>query len=143
MLRNLFALVSGLFAMMIVITFCALASDKLLFPPPEGADLMKPEVAAAFVHSMPLWALGFILFGWLAGAFAGSYAAARLAASFKTLLALVPALLVSGLTLAGAKTMPHPTWLIASAVLLPPLLALLAVGLARRAESQKGLANTR
>jgi hypothetical protein len=143
MLRNLFALISGLFAMMIVITFCALTSDKLLFPPPEGVDLRQPEAAAAFLHSMPGWALGLILFSWLAGAFAGSYAAARLAGSFKLQIALVPAVLVSVLTLLGSRTVPHPLWMVMAGVVLPPVLALLAVPLAQRAQTQKGLASTK
>lgn len=143
MLRNLFALISGLFAMMIVITFCALAHEKLLYPPPPGADLRQPEAAAAFLQSMPVWALSLILFSWLAGAFAGSYTVARLAGSFRFQLAMLPALLVSVLTLVGERTIPHPTWMVATGVGLPPLLAWFAVRLARPSEPQKGLANTR
>jgi hypothetical protein len=70
MLRNLFALISGLFAMMIVITFIELANAKFVFPPPAGMDWNNAAAVAAFAQTMPTSALVIVLLGWLLGAFA-------------------------------------------------------------------------
>lgn len=138
MLRNLFALISGLFAMMIVITFVELANAKFVFPPPAGIDWNNTEAVAAFAQTMPTSALAIVLLGWLLGAFVGASVAARLAGSRKLWLALVVGLLVSAGVVDSALKIPHPTWMIVLGVALPPLLAWLAA-----ARIQKGLASTR
>ena len=138
MLRNLFALVSGLVAMMIVITFIELANAKFVFPPPVGIDWENAQAVADFARSMPTTALLIVLLGWLLGAFAGASVAARLAGSYKLWLALLIGLLVSAGVVHSALTIPHPTWMIVLGVALPPLLAWLAA-----TRIQKGLASTR
>ncbi len=138
MLRNLFALVSGLFAMMIVITFIELANAKFVFPPPAGIDWENSEAVAAFARSMPTTALALVLLGWLVGATIGASVTARLAGSRKLWLALVVGLLVSAGVVHSALTIPHPTWMVVAGIALPPLLAWLAA-----LRVQKGLASTR
>lgn len=138
MLRNLFAIVSGLFAMMIVITFIELGNAKFLFPPPAGLDLRSPEAVAAYIPTMPWGALAVVLLGWLLGAFAGGAVAARVAGSHRTACALVVATVEVALVAMNAASIPHPTWVSASGLLLPIPLAWLAARLV-----QKGLASTR
>ena len=138
MLRNLFALVSGLFAMMIVITFIELANARFVFPPPAGMDWNNAESVSAFARTMPTTALVLVLVGWLLGAFVGASVAARLAGSRKMVLALVVGLLVSAGVVHSALTIPHPTWMVVLGLALPPMLAWLAA-----IRIQKGLASTR
>lgn len=142
MLRTLFALVSGVFAMMIVITFVELANAKFFFPPPTGMDWKDAAAVAAFAASMPAGALAMVLFGWLLGAFVGAVVAARITLRHRLPCALLIAALVVAGTIQSALTIPHPTWMVVAGVLLPWPLAWLAARLATRL-AQNGLASTR
>lgn len=142
MLRTLFAFVSGVFAMMIVITFVELANAKLFFPPPAGMDWANSQTVAAFVASLPLSAMLLVLSGWLLGAFVGATVAARIAERHRLACALgIGALVVLGV-LDSARSISHPSWMIVLGVLLPLPLAWLGARLAQF-QSQNGLANTR
>jgi hypothetical protein len=130
MLRNTFAIVSGLFATMIVITFVELANARLFFPAPSGMDWTNKQAVAAFAVSLPIAALLVVLAGWLLGAFVGAAVAARL--STRPLLAglVIGALVVAG-TLLNSLEIPHPTWVILTGTLLPIPVAWLAAHCAR------------
>lgn len=138
MLRTLFAIVSGVFAMMIVITFVELANIKLFFPPPAGIDWKNPEAVAAFASSLPAGAMAVVVSGWLLGSFIGAAVATRIAIRYQLACALfVGALVVAGV-IHSAMTIPHPTWVIVAGTLLPLPLAYLAAKLV-----QKGFASTK
>lgn len=142
MLRTLFAVVSGVFAMMIVITFVELANAKFFFPPPAGIDWNDAAAVAAFAASLPTAAMAMVLSGWLLGAFVGAAVAALIATQHRVTCALVVGGLVVAGTIQSAMSFEHPTWMIAAGVLLPLPLAYLAARLADRL-TQKGLASTR
>jgi hypothetical protein len=144
MLRNTFALLSGLFAMMIVGTVLAIANARLVYPPPPGFDAGQVAQANAFVAGMPVAALALLLLQFLAGAFVGAWVAARLAGSHRTVLAVVVGVLMSLGVAQSAMAVVHPTWLVAAGVGLPPVLAWVAAWLAQRQPAdQNGLASTR
>ena len=138
MLRNLFAVVSGLFAMMIVVTFMQLANAKFFYPPPPGLDLTDPDAIAAYAPTMPWPALAIVLFSWLLAAFIGGAVAARVAGSYRTACALTIGAVDVTLIAMNAVSIPHPIWVIAAGLLLPIPLAWLAAR-----QVQKGLASTR
>ena len=142
MLRTLFAVVSGVFAMMIVITFVELANAKFFFPPPAGIDWNDAAAVAAFAASLPAAAMAMVLSGWLLGAFIGAAVAALIATQHRLACALVVGGLVVAGTIQSALSFAHPTWMTAAGVLLPLPLAYLAARLADRL-AQKGLASTR
>ena len=142
MLRTLFAVVSGVFAMMIVITFVELANAKFFFPPPAGIDWNDAAAVAAFAASLPTAAMAMVLSGWLLGAFVGAAVAALIATQHRLACALVVGGLVVAGTIQSALSFAHPTWMTAAGVLLPLPLAYLAARLADRL-AQKGLASTR
>ena len=138
MLRRIFAIISGLFAMMIVITFVELANVKFFFPPPPGLDLTSPEAIAAYVPTMPVMAFVVVLFGWLLGAFAGGLVAARIAERRQVAFALAIGAVDAALVAINALSIPHPAWVTAAGVLLPMPMAWLGARLV-----QKGLASAR
>ena len=142
MLRTLFAIISGVFAMMIVITFVELANAKLFFPPPAGMDWNDTSAVAAFAASLPTAARAMVLSGWLLGALVGSTVAALITARHRLACALVVGALVAVGTVQSALAIDHPTWMIAAGVLLPLPLSYLAARLATRL-TQKGLKITR
>lgn len=144
MLRNLFALLSGAFATMIVITFLAIANSRLVHAPPAGIDFSQAAQANAFIAGMPLAALILLAFSWPLGAFVGGWVVGKLADRHRTVLAVLLGLLVSAGVVHSATTVVHPTWVVVVGVGLPPLLAWLAARLAQRpAPVQNGLASTR
>lgn len=137
-LRTVFAVISGVFAVMIVNTFVGLANLKLFFPPPAGIDWKNPDSVASFASSLPASALALIVFGWLLSSFIGAAVAARIALRYR----LPCALLIGALVVAGvihsAATIPHPMWVIVAGVLCPIPLAYVAAKLV-----QKGFPSTR
>lgn len=144
LLRNLFALASGLFATMIVATFLSMAHARFVFPPPVGMDWRDPAAVNAFLASMPPAVLGLLVLAWMLAAFAGGFACARLAGSHRTLLGVAIGVLVAAGNAYGATTTAHPAWVDAANIGLPPLMAWLAAWLAQRPGlAQKGLASTR
>ena len=138
MLRSSFAVVSGLFAMMIVITFVELANAKFFYPLPPGLDLRNPDAIAAYVVTMPWQALAVVVLGWLLGAYAGASVAARIAKNHRMACALAIGIVDAVLVAINAVSIPHATWAITMGVLLPVPLAWLACR-----QAQKGLASTR
>jgi hypothetical protein len=116
MLRGLLALLVGLFAAVIVMTFAAGAASKL-WPPPAGIDTASVAQLAEVMAAMPLAEKLAIVAGWLAAAFAGGLVT-TLAARHATAFALVPGVLLGAGTLANALKVPHPLWMAAAGVLL-------------------------
>jgi hypothetical protein len=138
MLRTLFALLSGLFAMMIVTTGVAIASARLLYAPPPGFDAAVPMQLRAFVEAMPAPVLALLLASWCVAAFIGGGVAARLAGPRPALCAMAIGAVVTAAQAPNALAIGYPAWVTAIAVLFPIPLAWLAARLV-----QKGLASTR
>ncbi len=123
MLRNIFAVLTGLFAMVIVITFVELANARLFFPPPPGMDWSNKRAVAAFAASLPTTALLVVLAGWLLGAMAGAAVAATLADRLRRVCAALIGVAVVAGVVQNAMAFPHPTWITVAGVLLPLPLA--------------------
>ena len=139
MFRSFFAVISGLFAMMIVITFTQIANVKLLYPPPAGLDFNDKAAVAAYAQTMPWQAMAVVVIGWLLGTYIGATVAARISKDHVMACALVIGIVDVVLTAIHALSIPHPTWALAMGLLLPIPLAWLA----GRQAAQKGLASTR
>ena len=139
MFRSFFAVISGLFAMMIVITFTQIANVKLFNPPPLSLDLNDKAAVAAYVQTMPWQAVAVVVLGWLLGTYIGATVAARISKDHVMACALVIGIVDVALTAINALSIPHPTWALAMGLLLPIPLAWLA----GRQAAQKGLASTR
>ena len=138
MLRRFFAVISGLFAMMIVITFTQIANVKLFTPPPAGFDFNDKAAVAAYAQTMPWQAMAVVVLGWLLGTFIGAAVAARISKDHVMACALTIGVVDVVLTAVNALSIPHPAWALAMGLLLPVPLAWLAGKIA-----QNGLASTR
>lgn len=138
MLRTLFALISGLFAMMIVTTIVALASAKFLYAPPPDFDAADVAQLRAFVEAMPAAVLALLVASWCAAAFAGGGVAARLSSWHPVACALAIGAVVTAAQVPNALAIGYPAWAVVAGVALPLPLAWLAASLV-----QKGLASTR
>lgn len=138
MLRTLFALISGLFAMMIVTTIVALASAKFLYAPPAGFDAADIAQLRSFVEAMPATVLVLLVASWCVAAFVGGGVAARLSVWRPVACAVAIGAVVTAAQVPNALAIGYPSWAVAAGVLLPMPLAWLAGALV-----QKGLASTR
>lgn len=122
MFRNVFAVIAGVFAMMIVITGLE-ALDVRLYPPPPGLDVHDTAQLARAVAAMPLMAKQLVVLGWLLGAFVGGFVAARIAQQRRLFAALIVGALVCAGTISNAMAIPHPLWMTLMGSVLPLPLA--------------------
>jgi hypothetical protein len=129
MWRNVFAVIAGVFGMMIVITVVEAANIKL-FPPPPGLDLRDPAQVKLLVDSMPLTARVVVVAGWCLGAFAGAGVAVRIARSRRLAVATMIGALVAIGTIANSMAVSQPDWMTLCGVFGPLLMAWIAYRLA-------------
>jgi MFS family permease len=130
MVRTLLGIVAGLAAMFVVITAVQWLGAQL-YPPPPGLDLRDQHGMAALIAQLPLAALAFVVLGWLLGALAGGWVAARIGRDHpRAAAAAVGLAVVAGVVLMVAS-IPHPLWMGALGLLLPVPAALLGARLAR------------
>ena len=106
----------------------------VLYPPPPGLSLARPEDAVAMAAAMPPAAFAVVVLGWVLGTFIGSLLAVRLARGAGLLLAGgIAALVLSGIY-SVLGTLPHPAWCGWVGVPGTVLAALLAARVGRRWE---------
>ena len=118
MLRNIFAIILGLFAMAIVATFAGIVAMKL-FPVPVGLSLDNPKDAPAILAAMPQAVKLLIVVGSGMGPFLGAAIAARLAEHRRSI-ALTIGALAAILNYWNAQSVAYPQWMLL-AVTIPPL----------------------
>jgi hypothetical protein len=140
--RSILGIVVGM-ALAVAVISAANGINHTIYPPPAAAidagnrgDMQAAAIAVKeWLPQAPLGALVLVPAGWIAGAFAGSLAAALIAGRGP----LIHALIVGLLPLAGAILMlrwiPHPTWIAIAGLSGVPLAALLAGLLTRRLQS--------
>lgn len=96
----------------------------IMFPPPPGTDLSKPEDLARISDLMPVQAKAAVLGNWFLATLLGSALALKLSASawpFR----LVPAVIIAG-SIFSFVTIPHPAWMIVLGLVLPVVAASVA-----------------
>lgn len=116
MVRTFFAVVLGIVAGMGAIALMHAASG-LVWPVPAGLDYNDPVQMRAYIAAMPMAPKTAVVGSWLTGAFIGGLVTV-LVARHKTMLALVPGLVIAAATIANAMMLPHPMWMPATGVLL-------------------------
>lgn len=131
--RTILGMLVGVVVMFVTIMGIE-ALGHLAYPPPPGLDPMNPEHEAAFaqfVSEMPFMAKAMLALAWVAGAFVGGLAAARVALHQNAAAIFVALVVMSGVVGMILKV-PHPSWLAAAGLLLPSPAALLAARLVHR-----------
>jgi hypothetical protein len=115
----MFRLIASILAGVLVAFAIVIAADALcsiLSAGPMPADANDPGAMAAYVAAQPVWLLMVMVASWTLAALAGAALASRLAR------AVWPGWAVTGLFLLATGfnflTIPHPAWMIASAVVL-------------------------
>jgi len=111
MIRNILAVIAGLFVGMVVNMSLVMLNAYVLFPMPPGTDMNVPEQLNAYIATLPTVAFLVVLAAHLGQSFVGGLTAARLGASRPMLLAMI----VGVLTLIGGimnwMTVEGPTWM--------------------------------
>lgn len=88
-LKNIGAVIVGLFVGSVVNMALVLVSVYVLWPMPPGTDFSNPEAMAAYIATLPVTALLWVIGAHLGQAFCGGWVAARLATSRPLVLALI------------------------------------------------------
>jgi hypothetical protein len=122
-LRIVLAIVGGLVAAIAVVAL-AEGIGHSLYPPPANLDLTRAEDQARLMEAMPQQAKIAVVAAWFLGSLAGACAA--IALSRRIMPAWVVGLTMVGLSLWTTQVIPHPAWMIVSAVVLPMIGVVLA-----------------
>ena len=119
-LRSILSVVAGAAAAVVLIGVMETAGH-LVYPPPAGIDMGKPETIKAAMAGMPVGAFLSIILGWGVGTFGGAWVAARLAGRSPLVHGLVIGVLSLSAGVAMMVMMPHPLWVcvLGVAVFLP------------------------
>ena len=121
MLRNVLAVIAGLFVGGCLNMGIIELNSTVLYPMPEGLDMSVPEQFNAYLATLPAAAFVVVMVAHLAQAAVGGWIAARLAASRPRVLAMI----VGVFALAGGIAMmiiiDSPAWMM---IELPLYLAL-------------------
>jgi hypothetical protein len=138
LVRGTVAVMAGVMAAFLVIMLVQLLG-AVLYPAPAGFDPKDPEALTALTASLPLGAFLMVLLGYLLGAVAGGYLAARLAPSRRAVHAgIVAAFLLAG-SIMNLVSIPHPAWFLAANLLIVAVVPVLAGRLAQsRAVTDRG-----
>ncbi len=122
-MRILLGLLAGMFAAVACVGILE-AVGHMIFPPP-GVDASDPETLKTIMDDIPLGAQISVLAAWTVATFAGGSVAAYFARAGKW-----PAWAIAGLMLVligvNLVWIPHPTWMIISAVALTVIAGYLA-----------------
>jgi hypothetical protein len=112
MLRNIAAVVAGIFVGMVVNMSIIQLNTGVLFPLPAGADMNDAAQFNAYLASLPAIAFVVVMAAHLGQAFVGGLVAARLSASHPMRLALVVGVfaLVGGV--AALLMYDGPAWMV-------------------------------
>ncbi|MEW6470552.1 MAG: hypothetical protein AB1458_16695 [Bacteroidota bacterium] len=108
-LRNILAVLAG-FAFGSVVNMGIIMISGVLIPPPEGADVSTMEGLKASLH---LFEPKHFIMPFLAhalGTFAGAFAAAKIAGTYKMTFAMVIGVLFLGGGIANVFMLPSPAW---------------------------------
>jgi hypothetical protein len=114
--RKILAVVAGVILAGLVV-YGVQAIGHRVYPPPEGLNMKDMEAMKAYVATLPVGALLFVLVAYILGSFAGGWLAAKIARASQIPLALT----VGGVQLLfgimNLVVIPHPTWFAIATVL--------------------------
>lgn len=124
--RRIVAVLAGVIVAGMVVALVE-GLGHMIYPPPTGLDISKPEDQARLMEVIPPGAKIAVVVAWFVGSFAGA-AVAMLIGKHAFPGGVVAGLMVVA-SFATTQMFPHPLWMMVGAVLLPLLAAFLAKGL--------------
>jgi len=129
MIKKLGGSVAGV-ALAMLILLAVERLDSALYPLSAGLDARDPGDVAQLIMSMPFVAKLIVVFGWLAGSFAGAWIALRIT-DWRWSAWVVAAVILTG-GIANIVQIPHPLWMQICAVIVPLAGARAAIGVHRK-----------
>lgn len=108
-LRNSLAAMAGAIVGIFLITVIQTITSRF-FPLPAGVSPNDKVAMGEFIRTLPLQALLLVLFGYLAGVFAGAWVAGRLSLTHPLRQAVMVTILFGIATLLNLSSFPHPIW---------------------------------
>jgi hypothetical protein len=117
--RAILAVVAGC-VLSVLVVFAMDALSHQVYPPPAGLDVRDPAAMRTIIAGMPTGAFIIVVAGWILGAGLGSWLATRLSTGKAWAGGAVGGvtLAVTGMNL---FTIPHPVWVIVTALIGIPL----------------------
>ena len=122
-MRIVLGVVAGL-ATAFVCVFAIEFVSHMIFPPPPGTDLTNPADMERLMQIISPTALALVAAAWFVGALLGAAVANALAR--RSLAGWIVALLMICGAVLTMIDIPHPIWMWAAGILLPPIAGWLA-----------------
>lgn len=123
--RSIGAVVIGVIAGLVAVVVGD-AIAVALFPLPPGIDPNDREALKAVAANLPTGAFLIVFLGWVAAAFVGPWAGAKVAQHNPPRHAMIVGGVLLAATLANLASIPHPLWMWVGAIVVFPLGALAA-----------------
>jgi hypothetical protein len=118
--RKILAVVAGVI-LAGIITYAVQAIGHQVYPPPENLDTKNMEAMKAYVATLPMGALLFVLLSYIVGSFAGGWLAAKIARTSQLHVPLTVGGVQLFFGLINLVMIPHPMWFaIASVIVFLP-----------------------
>ncbi|MCH2112320.1 MAG: hypothetical protein MK213_05625, partial [Planctomycetes bacterium] len=111
MARNLLAVFVGLIVGMAWNMALIMLNGRVLFPMPEGMDMMDPAQMNAYVATLPTQAFFVVLLAHVGQVFFGGWVAARMAATRPFAMAMIVGVVSLAGGIMNAMSIDGPTWL--------------------------------
>lgn len=112
MLRNILAVIAGIFSGGATVAAFQFLNHRL-YPPPPGLDLTQPKDIAIMMERIPLGALLGLEGSYLAGSLAAGAVVGLLAGRGFSPVALVVGGMFTAFNVVNLVTIPHPVWIAA------------------------------
>ncbi|MBU1436825.1 MAG: hypothetical protein KJ930_04940 [Gammaproteobacteria bacterium] len=139
MLKKILALIVGLVVCIAIVALLEQLAHQLLATPSANAvDTEDPTAASAYMKNLPVAAYLMVLLAWGAGTAAGIAVASILVKRVSRLFVPVITGMMLLSTIANFYLLPHPWWLMITAVVMIPLIGIFTgLRLSRRFNSTK------
>ena len=124
MVRSTGAVIAGLLVMLLGVAALQWLGHSG-YPPPEGLDFRDKDAVAAAMANAPAGAFAFVLASYAIGTFLAAGTATTISLRHKRGVAIVIGVVMLGLAAINLFALPHPTWMVVAALLVPVPAALL------------------
>lgn len=121
--RSIAALLAGVVVAVLVIGITEFAGHAM-FPPPADLDVSTPAGREQLWNAIPVQSKIMVVLAWFLGSFAGACTA--IAIALRVLPAWTVGLVIAAMGLWTTQILPHPAWMVVSAMVLPLIAVLVA-----------------